>query len=82
MSPTILSASAFDWVLSAMTGIVAAVWFVYDAINITRLRKADGADPIVRDKRFGYVMGILIGLVGVIGVAYHHLGHHLGSHVG
>ncbi len=74
MSPTIVSASAFDWLLSGMTGIVAAVWFVYDSINLVRLRGSDPKDPKVGDKRFGYVIGLVIGLVGVIGVLKHHLG--------
>ncbi len=78
MSATILSPTAFDWFLSALTGIVAGTWFVWDAIKLVRLRRADGSDPVVGDKRFGYAMGIVIGAVGVIGVLYHHLGHHLG----
>jgi uncharacterized membrane protein len=78
MSATFMSASAFDWFLGAVTGVVAALWLVYDGINIARLRKADAADPVVRDKRFGYVIGLVIALVGIIGVGYHHLGHHVG----
>ncbi len=70
----LVSANAFDWVLSGLTGIVAAVWFVYDANNLRRLHRADPEDPVTGDKRFGYVMGMLIGLVGVIGVLKHHLG--------
>jgi hypothetical protein len=70
----LLSDTAFDWFLSGVTGIVAAIWFVYDAINMARLRSADSADPKVRDKRFGYAIGMLIGFVGVIGVLRHHLG--------
>ncbi len=74
MTDQILSPTTFDWTLSALTGIVAAAWFVYDAINLMRLRGADRRDASVGDKRFGYVMGMIIGLIGVIGVTYHHLG--------
>ncbi len=74
----IVSATAFDYILSAAVGIVAAVWVVYDAVNLARALKLDGNDPVVRDKRFGYVIGMIIGAVGVIGVAMHHLGHRLG----
>jgi hypothetical protein len=70
---TIVSATVFDWFLSLMTGVVAGAWLVYDARNMVKLRSADGGDPIVRDKRFGYAMGMLIGIVGVVGVMMHHL---------
>ena len=82
MSPTIVSVSAFDWALSAITGIVAAVWFVWDALKLVKLRGADGSDPVVRDKRFGYAMGVVIGAVGVTGVLYHHLAHQLARSLG
>jgi len=59
---------AFYCFLSALTGVVAAIWFCYDILKIWRLRGADGKDPTVHDKRFGYSMGIAIGAIGVIGV--------------
>jgi hypothetical protein len=45
---------------------------VYDSINLIRTRKLDRSEGSVRDKHFGYVMGILIGLVGVIGCLRFH----------
>jgi hypothetical protein len=74
MSAELVSPVVFDWFLSTITGGVAGIWLVYDAIKLLRLRTADSADPVVRDKRFGYAMGMIIGFVGVSGVAYHHLG--------
>ncbi|HUJ59312.1 MAG TPA: hypothetical protein VLX92_12490 [Kofleriaceae bacterium] len=71
---TILSARGFDWFITAVVGGTAAAWLVYDAINLARARRADRRDPIVRDRHFGYVMGMIIGLIGVIGVLRHHLG--------
>lgn len=70
---TILSDVAFDWALTLITGVVAGVWFFWDAFKLARLRNADRSDPIVRDKQFGYVMGIVIGLLGVLGSVKHHL---------
>ena len=69
MSPT-----TFDWFVSIITLALAGPWLVYDAFNMVKLRNADGSDPVVHDKRFGYVIGMLIGIIGVIGVAKHHLG--------
>lgn len=69
----LVSDTAFNWIVSVMTGGVAAVWVVYDLRNMVKLRGADRSDPKVRDKRFGYAMGMVIGLVGVVGVMWHHL---------
>lgn len=68
----VMSPRAFDWFITAVTGGVAAAWFVYDAINLARARSADGGDAKVRDRRFGYVMGMIIGALGVIGVLRYH----------
>lgn len=69
---TVMSPRAFDWFITAVTGGVAAAWFVYDAYNLARARSLDGADAKVRDRRFGYVMGMIIGALGVIGVLRYH----------
>jgi hypothetical protein len=64
---TLVSVGVFRFVLSLVTGGVAAVWVVHDLVLIARLRGADRRDPLVADKRFGYAMGIVIGMIGVIG---------------
>jgi hypothetical protein len=64
----LVSAGAFKWFLTLQTGVLAGVWLIYDAINLVRTRKSDRRDPIVRDKRFGYVMGMVIGIIGLVGV--------------
>ena len=60
----ILSPTGFKWFLTLVTGIVAAVWFVWDAIKLVRLTPET---PSVGDKRFGYFIGMAIGAIGVIG---------------
>ena len=60
----ILSPNGFKWFLTLVTGIVAGVWFLWDALKLVRL-KSDA--PNAHDKRFGYLMGIVIGAIGVIG---------------
>jgi len=64
----VMSDTQFDWFLTLAVALLAAVWFVYDAINLIRLAGADGRDPVVRDKRFGYVIGMIIGVIGLVGV--------------
>jgi hypothetical protein len=64
---TLFSDHTFRILLSAITGVVAAGWTIHDLVLIARLRGADRKDPLVADKWFGYVMGIVIGLIGVVG---------------
>lgn len=68
----LLSAEAFKWAITLITGVVAAGWFFYDLYNLSKLKTADPDDPIVRDKRFGYYIGMLIGVFGVIGCLRFH----------
>lgn len=70
----LVSYQAFRWILTGLTGGLAGTWLVYDAINLIRIRNADRTDPTVRDKRFGYVIGIVVALVGVVGcLKFHHV---------
>ena len=68
----IMSADAFKWFLTILTGGLAGSWFFYDVYNLFRIRNADKRDPLVRDKIFGYIMGIAIGVVGVLGCLKFH----------
>lgn len=68
----LMTATQFKWFLTILTGGLAGVWVLYDAWNLSRLRSKDKADPIVADKRFGYIIGILIGVVGCVGVLRFH----------
>jgi hypothetical protein len=60
----ILSDNGFRWFLTLTTGIVAGGWAVHDVVFLARLRRTDA---LFRDKRFGYLMGVVIGIVGVWG---------------
>ena len=68
----LMSAGAFKWFLTILTGGLAGSWFFYDSFNLFRIRNADKKDPIVRDKIFGYLVGIAIGVVGVLGCLRFH----------
>lgn len=71
MTTELLSPHAFKWFITLVTGVVASAWLVYDAINLVRSR-ALGPSPLVSDKRFGYVVGVLVGVVGVTGCLLFH----------
>jgi hypothetical protein len=64
---TQLPDSVFRALLSLITGGVAAIWLVHDLVLIARLRGADGRDAHIADQRFGYVIGIVIGVIGIVG---------------
>jgi hypothetical protein len=65
----LVSEPVFHLMLSIATGGAAAVWVIHDIIFLARLRRAPrgGTDALVGDQRFGYMMGIVIGTIGVIG---------------
>lgn len=68
----LMSPNSFKWFLTIMTGGLAGSWVFYDLYNLFRIRNADKRDPIVRDKIFGYIVGIAIGVLGVLGCLKFH----------
>jgi hypothetical protein len=72
MTSELVSQTAFAWIVTVLTGGLAGSWFFYDIINLIRVRNADGRDPLIGDRRFGYVIGIAIGLAGVLGCLRFH----------
>lgn len=67
-----MSASLFAWFVTIAVGGLGAVWFVYDAVNLAKSLRLDRSNPSVRDRHFGYVMGMLMGIIGVVGVLRYH----------
>jgi hypothetical protein len=71
----IMSANAFRWFLTILTGGLAGTWMIYDAISLIRLRRRGESpedDPIAGDKAFGYVIGMIIGAIGLWGCLRFH----------
>jgi hypothetical protein len=66
---TELSDDVFHLMLSIATGGLAAAWLIHDLLLLLRLPGSQRRDPLVRDQRFGYVMGIVIGVIGLVGTA-------------
>ncbi len=64
-----MTATQFGWFLTLLTGGVSAVWALVDARNLWRARQLDSRDPSVRDRRFGYAMGLVIATIGMVGSA-------------
>lgn len=64
---TPLPESTFRLLLSLVTGGVAGIWTIHDLVLLARLRGAGRRDPLIRDQRFGYAMGIVIGVIGIVG---------------
>jgi hypothetical protein len=64
-----MTADQFRWFLTLVTGGVSAIWLFADARKLIRTGRQDGADPSVRDRRFGYTMGIVIATIGIVGSA-------------
>jgi Na+/proline symporter len=69
----LMSANAFHWVLIALTGGLAGSWLFHDALHLLKHHRADASDPQIPDKRFGYIIGILIGIIGIVGCVGYHL---------
>jgi hypothetical protein len=67
VSHDLVSASVFLWFITLATGGVSALWVLYDAVNLIRTRHLDRSDALVRDKHFGYAMGVLMGSLGILG---------------
>jgi FtsH-binding integral membrane protein len=61
------------WLVTAGTMALSIAWLVYDTRNLLRLRGADRKNPLVRDRLFGYVIGIVTAVVGIVGVVRYHL---------
>jgi hypothetical protein len=61
---TLVSDSTFRLFLSLVTGGFAALWAIHDIVFMIRLRRAESHFV---DKRFGYAMGVVIGMIGIIG---------------
>ncbi|MBK9037306.1 MAG: hypothetical protein IPL61_39695 [Myxococcales bacterium] len=72
MSSELVSAEAYNWFLSTVIGGAATYWIGIDSYRLKKALGGDRADPAIRDRIFGSVVGIVVGCVGVVGVILHH----------
>lgn len=71
MTGELVSAETFRWILTVLA-FAGALWVLYDVVRLAKLRNVDMRDPLVRDKRFGYVIGILLGAFAISGILRFH----------
>lgn len=71
MTDPILSARTFDIVITVLVSL-GVFWVLLDTVLLARMRGKDMTDPVNRDKRFGYSIGILIGVFVTFGILRHH----------
>jgi hypothetical protein len=67
-----MSATTFAWFVTIAVGGLGALWFIYDAINLAKSLRLDRSNPSVRDRHFGYAMGMLMATIGVVGALRFH----------
>jgi hypothetical protein len=71
----LVSDHTFRVLLSLIAGGVGGLWAIHDIVFLARLRGANrrdldldrDLDRSIADQRFGYAMGIIIGMIGVVG---------------
>jgi hypothetical protein len=67
---TELPDGVFRALISLFTGGFAGAWLVHDLLFLARAarhRRAGRRDPILADQMFGYAVGIMIGVIGLVG---------------
>jgi hypothetical protein len=67
----VMSESTFKWFLTVLT-MLGVFWVGLDFYKIFKLRGADMSIPENRDKRFAYVIGMVIAVCVTIGVLMYH----------
>jgi hypothetical protein len=64
-----MTPNQFLWLLTLATGGVSALWLLWDISNLRKALKLDMSVAGNRDKRFGYSIGIVIAMLGIVGSA-------------
>lgn len=69
----IVSQHVFIWWCTIMTAGVAGSWFFVELFRLNRVLREDLSRPTVRDRLFGSLIGLAVGLIGVLGMVRYHL---------
>ncbi len=71
MTEPLMSEPTFRWILTILT-LAGCTWALYDVVRLVRLPRPRMRDRLFEDKRFGYWIGIGVGLLGIAGVLRFH----------
>jgi small-conductance mechanosensitive channel len=71
MTDPIMDPKTFDIVITVLIAL-GVFWVMLDLFYITRVRGKDLKEAAGRDKLFGYIIGISIGVFVTIGILRHH----------
>jgi hypothetical protein len=63
----IISPRDFQWFVTLLTGGVAAYWIVVDSLRLRGALRDDTSRPSVKDRIFGSIVGLAIGVIGILG---------------
>lgn len=67
----LVSPAFYKWFITAIS-LILTVWAFYDVVRLWRLRRENFRDPLVRDKLWGYVLGVAMGILTIVGVLRYH----------
>jgi hypothetical protein len=69
----IVSELVFIWFCTIMSAGVAGAWTIVEVFRLKRVLGEDLSRPIVRDRLFGSLIGLAVGIIGVTGAIRYHL---------
>jgi len=69
----IVSQHVFIWWCTVMTVGVAGTWVFVEVFRLRRVLREDLSRPVVRDRLFGSLVGLAVGILGVLGMVRYHL---------
>ena len=73
MQADLISVAAFGWIVTLLAYGVAGPWLVVDILRLRRALRDDVAQPAVRDRVFGSIIGMIIAVIGLVGATLHQL---------
>ena len=69
----IVSQHVFIWFCTIMTAGVAGTWCFVELFRLRTVLRADLSRRTVRDRLFGSLIGLAVGVIGVLGMVRYHL---------
>jgi hypothetical protein len=69
----IVSPTVFLWWCTLMVVGVAGAWVIVEVFRLKKVLGEDLSRPTVRDRLFGSLIGLAVGIIGVAGAIRYHL---------